>query len=130
MGSLAYDGLTIRFEDRILAHLQIVIVQKLRRQESFLMSWRDSDSVGDGRSSIWLDPSIPLYFKFDGGHAPEVNRAWLEVLVLSAQSPHGLIVTSEHASTGHEDAHPATDHRPSGREARTTTADPSKLDRH
>ena len=47
MGSLTYDGIVVQFEDRVLTHLQIVIVQKLRKGESFLMSWRDADSVGD-----------------------------------------------------------------------------------
>jgi len=68
MGTLTHDGLTVHFDDRVLSHVQIVVVQKLRRNESFLMSWRDSDSVGDGRSSIWLSDSIPLHFRFAGGH--------------------------------------------------------------
>ena len=66
MGSLQYDGVTIEFEDRLLAHLQIVIGQKIRRGESFFMAWRDSDDVGDGHSSIWIHPSQNLYFKFSG----------------------------------------------------------------
>lgn len=95
MGSLTYDGLVIQFEDRVLAHIQIAIVQKLRRGESFLLSWRDSDSVGDGRSSVWLGPAIPLYFKFTGGHTPTINREWLAHLSESADSSQGLVVTGE-----------------------------------
>lgn len=95
MGTLTYDAIVIEFDDRLLAHLQIVIVNKLRRRESFAMSWRDSPDVGDGRSTIWLDPAIPIYFKFDGSRMPAINRAWVERLADSAAGPHGLVVTGE-----------------------------------
>jgi len=95
MGTLTYDGLVVHIDDRVLSHVQIVVVQKLRRGESFLMSWRDSDTVGDGRSSIWLSDSIPLYFKFSGGHTPLINRDWIEQLSRSADSSRGLVIMSE-----------------------------------
>jgi hypothetical protein len=95
MGTLTYDSIVIEFDDRLLAHLQIVIVNKLRRRESFAMSWRDAPEVGDGRSTIWLDPSIPIYFKFDGSRVPAINRDWVERLSDSAASSHGLVVMGE-----------------------------------
>ena len=95
MGTLTYDSIVIEFEDRLLAHLQIVIVNKLRRRESFTMSWRDAPEVGDGRSAIWLDPGIPVYFKFDGSRVPAINREWVDRLAESAASSHGLVVTGE-----------------------------------
>jgi hypothetical protein len=95
MGSLTIDGIVVQFEDRVLTHLQIVIVQKLRKGESFLMSWRDADAVGDGRSSAWIHPSQSLYFKFSGSRVPAINRDWLASLMTSANSSQGLIVTSE-----------------------------------
>ena len=95
MGSLTYDSTVIEFEDRLLLHLQIVIVNKLRRRESFAMSWRDAAEVGDGRSTIWLDPSIPLYFKFSGSRMPAVDRDWIELLADSAASSTGLVVVDE-----------------------------------
>jgi hypothetical protein len=95
MGSLTYDGIVVQFEDRVLTHLQIVIVQKLRKSEPFLMSWRDADSVGDGRSSAWIHPAMPLYFKFSGSRVPAINREWLSSLMASANGSQGLIVTSE-----------------------------------
>ncbi|WP_348789333.1 ATP-dependent DNA ligase [Leifsonia sp. NPDC080035] len=95
MGSLTYDSMVIEFEDRLLLHLQIVIVNKLRRRESFAMSWRDAAEVGDGRSTIWLDPSIPLYFKFSGSRVPAVDRDWVELLADSAGSSTGLVVVDE-----------------------------------
>ena len=47
----------IQFDDRVLAHVQIVMSAKLRRGENFFFSWRDSPAVGDGRSAIWIDAS-------------------------------------------------------------------------
>lgn len=95
MGSLIYDSTIVEFDDRLLLHLQIVIVNKLRRRESFAMSWRDSPEIGDGRSTIWLDPSIPLYFKFAGSRTPAVDRDWIDLLAESAASSSGLVVMDE-----------------------------------
>jgi hypothetical protein len=95
MGSLVYDGRSIAFDDRLLAHLHIVIVQKLRKGDSFAMSWLNALSVGDGRTSIWLDRTIPLIFDFSGSRAPTIDRAWLHALTESADSSTGLIVMGE-----------------------------------
>ena len=95
MGTLSYDRVVVEFDDRILTHLQVVIVQKLRRGESFLFSWRNAMEVGDGRSSAWMNPAIPLYFKFTGGHTPSLNPEWIAQLTRSANSSQGLIATSE-----------------------------------
>jgi len=98
MGSITYDGTVVSFDDRLLAHLQIVIVQKFTKNEAFLMSWKDGPSVGDGRGSIWLHPSIPIYFKFVGGRSPSIDKSWLLALGKSAEASTGLIVTNEDGS--------------------------------
>jgi len=95
VGSITYDGVAIHMDDRTLTHLEIVIVNKLRKGESFLMSWRDAPDVGDGRSAIWLHPYMLVYFKFEGSRVPQINESWLAELVQSADSSRGLIVTSE-----------------------------------
>lgn len=95
MGTLQYDGVLVEFDDRLLAHLQIVIVQKIRRGESFLMSWRDSLETGSGHSAIWIHPSQNLFFKFAGSRNPTINQEWLEQLLLSANSSRGLLVMRE-----------------------------------
>ena len=95
MGSLVYESMVFEFEDRLLAHLQVVIVNKLRRGESFVMSWRVSAEVGSGRASLWLHPSIPLYFEFDGSRVPSINREWLARLGNAADSSLGLVVVGE-----------------------------------
>ncbi len=104
MGSIRYDGLTTHFEDRLLSHLQIVIVQKLMRDESFLMSWKDSANAGDGRSSIWLSPDVSITFKFLGSRVPEINTDWLLRLGESANATTGLLVTKEDGSLAEAEA--------------------------
>jgi hypothetical protein len=105
MGKLVYDStMTVEFEDRLLAHLHTVIIAKLRRGEAFAFIWKDDHSSGDGRTSVWLHPSIPLAFTFYGGRAPQLNRAWIEALMNSANSAHGLQVVPEPDGP----AHPAT----------------------
>lgn len=95
MGSMTYDGLTVEIDDRALVHLQIVIINKLRRGEAFLFSWKDAPEVGDGRSAVWLHPSIPLHFKFSGSRVPSVNEDWLAELSASADGSRGLVLTEE-----------------------------------
>jgi hypothetical protein len=97
MGKLLYSStaMEIRFDDRALAHLQLVIGAKLRRGEKFFFSWREDDTSGSGRSSIWLEPSIPLYFKFSGSRSVEINRAWIDALVHSSHSSSGLAFMPE-----------------------------------
>lgn len=92
MGKLTYGTVDIDIDDRLLAHLQIVIINKLRRGEPLLMSWLDSPSIGDGRSAVWLNPSITLYFKFAGSRSPQIDREWLRTLSESAESSTGLIL--------------------------------------
>lgn len=97
VGTLVYgdSGLQIEFDDRVLAHIQVVVIIKLRRNEGFAFSWKEPTEVGDGRSSIWVHPAIPLYFKFSDGKQPPLNRAWLELLTVTANSAGGLRVVEE-----------------------------------
>jgi hypothetical protein len=96
MGRFTYDAIVkIDFEDRLLAHLQIVIGAKLRRGESFHFSWKDDQSVGDGRTTVWLHPRCSIAYKFYGSGRPQINRAWVDALMMTANSPAGLYVVPE-----------------------------------
>jgi hypothetical protein len=75
--------------------LQIVITAKLRRRESFVLTWTDAAEVGSGRSTIWLDPSSTLYYRYLGSRPISINREWVDVLMLSANSANGLMFTQE-----------------------------------
>lgn len=93
MGTLSYDRVDIEFDDRPLNHLQVVMVQKLRQNESFLFSWRHAES--GCRRSVWMHPTIPLYFKYSDSQTPAMNRELISELTRSANSTQGLIAISE-----------------------------------
>ncbi|MGC5172252.1 hypothetical protein ACPW96_16545 [Micromonospora sp. DT81.3] len=95
MGRFIYDtlGNAVDIDDRTLAHLRIVIMNKLRRSESFMFDVEMGD--GSGRRSFWMHASVPLQFHFFGGRNPQINRTWVEELMLSASGPNGLTVTPE-----------------------------------
>lgn len=96
MGQLIYHGVSVYdIEDRALAHLKIVITNKLRRQESFLFSWTKDTSIGSGRTSIWMNPAIALEFRFFGNRPPELNQKWLHVLAETSHTPRGLTLINE-----------------------------------
>lgn len=96
MGKFLYDAaVKVEFDDRLLAHLQIVISQKLRRGESFIFTWRNDASLGDGRTAVWLHPNASLVYKYHGSRQPALNRAWLEALTYAANSTSGLYLVPE-----------------------------------
>lgn len=92
MGTMHYDGATVRFDDRTLAHLQIVLVHHLRQGRSLMLNWLDSLDDGDGRSAVWIASELPVRFDFDGVHLPEIDPAWLRRLAASADQAAGLVV--------------------------------------
>ena len=102
VGTLYYgdSGTPIGIEDRALAHLKIAITTKLRRGESFTLSWQHADDQPRGRSTLWLHPSIPLRFVFDEPEAPELSRNWIEELMRSANSTGGILLVPEHLDAG------------------------------
>ncbi|RKT33148.1 hypothetical protein DEU34_1738 [Microbacterium sp. AG1240] len=97
MGTIYYGGSAtpIQIEDRALAHLKVVIATKLRRGESFTLSWRHPDDQPRGRSTLWLHPSIPLRFVFDDPEPALLSREWVEELANSASSSGGIMLVSE-----------------------------------
>ncbi|MEH3088328.1 MAG: hypothetical protein PGN24_01615 [Microbacterium arborescens] len=110
MGTIYYgDGASpIHIEDRTLAHLKVVIATKLRRGESFTLSWRHPDGEAAGRSTIWLHPSIPLRFSFDDPEPTTLSREWVEELANSANSSGGIMVVAEHVDDLNALPHPDT----------------------
>lgn len=97
MGTLFYGAarFAITFDERVLTHLQIVMNAKLRRGESFALSWADGVKIGGGRSIVWVSPGTDLHYKFSGSRLATINRQWLEELAVLANTPQGLHVTEE-----------------------------------
>jgi hypothetical protein len=90
MGSLNYDGHVYDFEDRFLAHVQVVLSQKMRRRESFLLSWSAANHEAWGRVSLWMNPSADVSFRYSGSRAATINSAWLERMMSATNSTRGL----------------------------------------
>lgn len=100
MGTLTYDGaLRVDFEDRLLLHLQLVVSAKLRRGESFIFTWTKSVDDGGGRTSVWVDRTIPIMFEYRSNEMPDVSRSWIDELTRSAQRLTGLQITPDPGAT-------------------------------
>ncbi|MFT4212674.1 MAG: hypothetical protein QM626_12480 [Microbacterium sp.] len=104
MGTLHYGGSAepLTIEDGLLAHLKVVIATKLRRGESFILSWAHPD--GSGRSTIWLHPAIPLRFVFADPAPSTLDPAWIAQLAATANRSGGVSIAPsdaiDHASAG------------------------------
>lgn len=116
MAELIYGaaGAPIHMPDHLMAHVKLLTATKLRRGESFLLSWRRPD--GSGRSSIWIQPSIPLRFVFDSPDEPAIDHALLASLAASASSNGGLVidVTEDASPTAAAGSSPASASPPAG----------------
>jgi hypothetical protein len=97
MGTLYYGSSrsAIPVSDRELAHLRVVMISKLRRNESFAFSWVKPPAEPVDRSTIWISGDTLLEFEFAEKGTPELNRVWLEQLSQSASSAAGLSLVPE-----------------------------------
>lgn len=96
MGKLVYgSGQEYDLDDRVLSHVKLAIVAKLRRHESFLLNWDVPVEQGSGRISLWISREVPLSFQFSGSRPPAINPHWLEALLYSSQHASGMVVMSE-----------------------------------
>jgi hypothetical protein len=86
LGLLIYGPMSaeIEMDDRLLAHLRLVILTKMRNHEAFSLSWTMEPAQGSGRETLWVHPSIPLRFRFYGSRPAAINRAWIELMVQAA----------------------------------------------
>ncbi|KAA9149910.1 hypothetical protein F6B41_06285 [Microbacterium lushaniae] len=97
MGHLYYGGSfePIDISDRLLAHVKVVIATKLRRGESFTVSWRHPEQ---GRSTIWLHPAIELRFVFASPEPEMLDSALLQRFANEAATAAGLVLDLSDAS--------------------------------
>lgn len=95
MGTLWYghtpDAYTL--DDRLLMHLQIVIVDKLRKNERFVFTCDESGA--SSRVALWMSPEISLRFSFLEPAGAKINPQWVAALAHSARSTEGLQVMDE-----------------------------------
>ena len=94
MGSIYYANTAAPIEvpDRLLAHIKVVIATKLRRGESFTISWRHPEGQDEGRSTLWMHPAIPVRFVFEAPEPEALNAAVLKDMADQAGASSGLTV--------------------------------------
>lgn len=94
MGTLYYGSARtpITIDDRLLAHLKVVITSKLRRNESFLLSWDEPVDRGSGRASVFIHPMCDLIYRFDGSRHPDLDQQQLETMSAESMSGRGLVI--------------------------------------
>lgn len=93
MGHLHYGASPASFElpDRTLAHVEFVVLAKLRRNETFALLIEGDDG---SRQRIWISPASTLRFEFEGA-VTDINREWLEELIDTANSASGMRIVPE-----------------------------------
>lgn len=94
MGTLFYgtSSQPTLMTDSVLAHLKVVVATKLRRNEAFTLSWRHLSDETPGRTTLWLQPSIPLRFVFESDEPEALNPSILKDMVNQANSSGGLTI--------------------------------------
>jgi hypothetical protein len=99
MGTLYYGSsrTPVRIDDRTLAHLKVVIVSKLRRDEPFLLSWPEPQETGGGRTSLWMHGTLDLIYRFDGSGHPELDKDVIDRMSSEALTPQGVRIAASMA---------------------------------
>ncbi len=93
MGSLHYGSPPASFDldDRTLAHVELVVLAKLRRNESFALTLDD----GHRRSLDDLDQRfVDSALRVRAIGVADINREWLEELIDSANTTAGMKIAS------------------------------------
>lgn len=100
MGTFTYGpaSIDVTLDDRLLAHLRIVIVAKLRRAECFLFTWTDDSGPVPVEESLWMHPAVAMRFRIEKPATMTMNKDWLAVLAHAANSGSGLTARPEPGS--------------------------------
>ncbi|MCK6079404.1 ATP-dependent DNA ligase [Microbacterium sp. EYE_5] len=97
MGRFTYEkNFSLEIEDRPLVHVETAIETKLRRGEPFMFTWKVDMAAGSGRNSVWVNRNSMLVFKYRTPQR-EINGAWVNALLATANSPTGMHIVKEPA---------------------------------
>lgn len=101
MGTLIYGkSLRFEFEDRTLEHVRFVIAAKLRRKESFFLSWTPQETPHRGTIELWISPEMPIAFQFSATAQGPLSREWIAALMRLSYGDRGLVIIPERAVRG------------------------------
>jgi len=88
MGQLVYaPRSSFEIDDTLLAHLRIVVMNKLRRGEAFMMQLPHPTR---GQASVWIAPSSALLFVFFSNRAQRIDADVIQQMMQEASEPNGL----------------------------------------
>lgn len=95
MGKLFYgsDPQPIEIDDRLLQYLQVVLSTKLRRGESFTITWTDTDSQHN-RTTLWIQPAIAMRFQYSSPDSQRLSGGYLRELADHAALSSGLMLNA------------------------------------
>lgn len=117
MATLYYgsDNSPISLPDRLMGYIKVIASTKLRRGESFTLTWTGTEDEG-GRSTIWLQPAIPLRFVFESPEPEQLVGEYLRALADQSNAASGLVIDAREWEAAEEAAR--TPGRPTGRPVR------------
>lgn len=93
MGRLIYrPDQTFDIDDTLLVALRVVLMNKLRRREGFMLHL---PAPRGGRSSLWVSPHVPVMLQFYARFPPRVDRALVAEMMQEASEPDGLTLFHE-----------------------------------
>lgn len=100
MGKLYYGNAPepIQISDRLLAHLKFVATTKLRRQESFALNVLHPTADEGGRTTLWIQPAIPLRFVFSSVESEQLDRDFVKQLAEEANTTVGMTIDARESS--------------------------------
>ena len=105
MGKLFYssDPQAIEIDDRLLQYLQVVLSTKLRRNESFTITWTDTEAAHT-RTTLWVQPAISMRFEYASAEPQRRSGGYLRQLADQAAMSSGLMLNAA-TWQQQEDAH-------------------------
>ncbi len=97
MGRLRFPhDVRLDLDDRTMAHLHAAMQIKLRRGESFHLSWPHDISTGPGRTTTWVH-SESSWVCTIGSRVQELDRRWIEAFMATANSVSGMQIVRQPA---------------------------------
>lgn len=94
---IGQTGFVTAIDDRALAHLKVVVLSALRKDQRLSLTLSRGTAEGGGRETFWIHPGTDLRFSFLGGRPPRLNPSWLRIMVASCQADTGLYIMDEPA---------------------------------
>lgn len=97
MGTLSFSAALpeVVIEDRLLAHLHLVISRKFRQRESFFL--QIPARQGTSPCLVWLDHKMAIRITYVDDETPPINPEWVSTLLELSYRPTGLVVAPEPA---------------------------------